>query len=274
MRKVGLHIRLEKNIADVAEKAHRLNIPYFQCFFILQKINQFIQPTDEECEYFKKHWRPQFTYLYAHATYWVNLAAARAPRSLHIIKHELHLAQRFGFTHLILHPGSATGSKNKKQGIDHLAKALNKACLEAGDVIITLENIAHAKLSIGGEPEDFKVLLEKLDKPEKFAFCIDTAHAYSYGYNLANDQHQDAFIALLKDAIGLESIAVIHLNDTKDVLGSKVDRHIAPGQGNIGIAALQRFINHEAFKKVPLIVELPAMPEEQEKEILAQIQTW
>jgi len=274
MRNVGLHIRLEKGIAEVAEKADRLNIPFFQCFFIMQKVNQFIQPTDEEIDYFIQHWRPKFTTLYAHATYWVNLAAARAPRSLHIIKHELHLAQRFGFTHLILHPGSATGSKNKRQGIDHLAKALNKACLEAGNVIITLENIAHAKLSIGGEPEDFRLLMEKIDKPEQIAFCIDTAHAYSYGYNLVNEQQQDAFIALLEQAIGLSSIAVIHLNDTKDALGSRVDRHIAAGQGNIGQAALKRFINHSAFKKTPIILEMPALPEEDEKIILAQVQTW
>lgn len=274
MRKVGLHIRLDKTIFEAAEKAFQLEMPFFQCFFIQQKTNHFITLTDEEFSYFKEHWRPRFEQIYVHATYWINLAAAHAPRSFHIIKHELHLAQKLGFTHLILHPGSAARCKNKKQGLDNLAKALNKVLAESCDVIITLENTAHGGLSLGGEPEDFKILLEKIDKPEKIAFCIDTAHAYSYGYNLAHEKEQDAYLDLLQDAIGLSSIAVLHINDTKDIVGSKLDRHAIPGQGNIGTNALQRFINHASLKKIPIILELPPILQEEEKVVLDMIRTW
>jgi apurinic endonuclease APN1 len=274
MRKIGLHIRLETTIFDVAEKAHRLHLPFFQCFFIKQKTDKFIDLTDEEFALFKKEWASKFEYLYVHGTFWVNLAASRAPRSFAIMKHELHLAQKLGFTHYILHPGSAIGSKTKKGGIDHLAKALNKLVNETGDVIITLENTAHAGMSLGGDPEDFKLLMEKIDKPEKIAFCIDTAHAYAYGYNIADDQEQDKYIALLDEMIGLKKIVVLHINDTKDALKSKVDRHAPPGEGKIGADALKRFINHKAFAKIPIILELPPTPEEQEKEILHTIKKW
>src|SRR5437667_347320 len=85
--------------------------------------------------------------------------------------------------------------------------------VSAQDITIVLENTCHGKLAVGSDILDFKVLLEKINKPERIGFCIDTAHAYSFGYDIADDQMQDDFIRLLESTIGIERIKLIHLND-------------------------------------------------------------
>ncbi len=81
---------------------------------------------------------------------------------------------------MILHPGAATGSKQKQSGIAALAYALNRIFKIDSNIKIVLENTAHGGISIGGDLADFKSLIEQLEQPEKLYFCLDTAHAYSY----------------------------------------------------------------------------------------------
>ncbi len=114
----------------------------------------------------------------------------------------------------------------------------------------------------------------KLDQPEKVGFCIDTAHAYAFGYNVADEQEQDAFIDLIGKTIGFDALSLIHLNDTKELLSSKRDRHDIIGQGMIGAHHLKRFMHHPKLVSVPVLLELPSLPEEEQKAILHTVNSW
>jgi deoxyribonuclease-4 len=178
------------------------------------------------------------------------------------------------FTHFLLHPGTAKEVTEKSQGIDILASALNDVLKNESDIMIVLENTAHAKLAIGSDITDFRVILEKIDMPERIGFCIDTAHAHSYGYSIIDDQQQDAFITFLDDVIGISRIKLLHINDTNEQRGSLIDRHCMFGEGKIGERALARFAMHPLFKLIPFILELPEMALEKEKEVLDNIRYW
>jgi deoxyribonuclease-4 len=274
MRKVGLHIHQNDTIFEVVERAAELKMPIFQCFFI-RGDNRFLDVSDEDIAFFRKHWRPKFKQLYVHATYWINLASLNRNHSLPLLKHQLHLARKLEFTHLVLHPGSATGAKTKAAGINHLAKSLNKMFVEADDVIITLENSAHAALSVGGDPEDFTTLMEKIDQPEKIAFCVDTAHSFSFGYDIRVPTLQQEYIALLDKTIGIENIAVLHVNDINRGPGSHTDRHVPLGEGVIGATALKQFVSHRQLKNIPIILEFPpGVSEGEEKAALLEVKKW
>lgn len=271
MRDIGLHIRLSTTINDLGKYAASLKVPHFQCFLIHQETNQFIHPSDQEIEEFLRDWRPQFKNLYIHGSYWINLASFAGENK--VLARELDLAKRLAFTHMIIHPGSAKNSKDKKEGISHIAKSLNHTLKKEQEVKIILENTAHAGLSIGGDLQDFYYLRERLEHPEKVSFCIDTSHAHSYGYDIVTPEGQLQFLELVDKTMGLSNIAAIHLNDTKQAMGSRIDRHEKIGDGVLA-DVLQPFLAHESLKNLPVILELPILSFEQDQHMLKMVQDW
>ncbi len=272
-RTLGLHLRLATSLTDLYEKAIRLKLPLLQCFFIVQNINKYITFTAGELETSLKLRKKHFKELYLHASYWVNLSGKKNS-GWRTFKKELELAQKLQFTHIVIHPGSSTGCKNKEEGIAYLAKALNKALSRYHDITIVLENIAHAKMSVGGDLKDFKELLAQIDEPDRIAFCLDTAHAYSYGYDITTQENINAFVDEVEECIGTKRVVVIHLNDSEKKCGSRIDKHATPGEGLIGEEALKLFMNHPKLKHASVILELPVMSDEEEETILKKIQSW
>lgn len=273
MRRIGLHLRLNDLLSEVLEKAVRLDVPIFQCFFITQGSNRYARFSEEEiarCKRLSKH----FQAMYLHASYWVNLAG-RKHNGWRAFQREMALGKMLGFTHIVIHPGSATGCETKDEGIKYLARALNKALSEEKDIKIVLENAAHARKTVGGDITDFAKLLKLLDEPERLLFCIDTAHAHSFGYDIIDEKKQEMFLQEIERVIGKERLALLHLNDTEEECGSYIDRHGVVGQGMIGSEALKRFMKHSLCKNVPIILEIPPFEHEQEeREILERVRLW
>jgi|SRR5579863_289360 len=273
MRSLGLHIRLHGSLMDVACRAVALRLPFFQSFFVDIVTNKMIQPTRQEADAFAHFARAHFSQLYVHGSYWINLASLRHT-GYAVFKKELTLAQRLAFTHMVLHPGTAKGATAKLEGIDALARVLNRINAVDHGIIIMLENTAHGNLAVGSDLGDFCLLFEKLDKPERVQFCLDTAHAHAFGYELVDGEKLDAFVALVDACIGLSRVQLIHLNDTSQECGSRIDQHEIIGHGKLGKAALQRLVKHEALAHIPIIMELPAVPLGHEVQILNEVRQW
>jgi len=270
---VGLHFRLVKTLIDLAYKACRLNIPFFQCFFISEETGRLVQPKNEEIKLFVALRRQYFNQLYLHGSYWINLSSIEY-NGYRTLKRELNIAKKLEFTHMILHPGFAKGAREKNEGIRALARALNKLLKSEQDITIVLENTTHGNLSIGSDILDFKQVLLCLNQPEKIAFCIDTSHAYSFGYDMVSDKTQDSFINFLENTIGIDRITLIHLNDSKKQLGSRVDQHAEIGKGYIGKKSLKRFILHPKLRHIPVVLELPILSESREHALLKEVRMW
>jgi len=271
LRNIGLHIRLNKTIFEVAQHAVALKIPIFQCFFIQQESNQFMKISDEDIQVFLRDWRNKFENLYLHGSYWINLASAQSHNK--IILREIELAKKLAFTHIIVHPGSTKKGHHKRDGIGVMARNLNKLLKTENEIKVVLENTAHAGLSIGGDLQDFLHLKERLDHPEKIMFCIDTAHAFAYGYDITTSHAQTQFLALVDKTLGSGAIALIHLNDIKQPCGSRIDKHERVGAGVLG-DSLRQLIMHNQLEHVPIIMELPIMSDEEEKQILEKVRNW
>jgi len=242
-------------------------------FFVPQETGKLISASDQEIDTFVKKYRPRYGKLYCHASYWVNLSSLKSNGFLQL-RREIAFARRLEFTHIIIHAGTAKGGVEKSEGIDSLAYALNMLFKYEKGIEILVENGCHRKLAIGSDILDFKVLLEKIDRPERLNFCIDTAHAYSFGYDIAMQKGQEDFIALLQSAIGIDRIKLIHLNDTQEQLGSYLDRHAVIGKGTIGEKALKTFALHPQLKHIPLLLELPEIGIQEELEILNKVRGW
>ena len=260
MRRIGLHLRLETTLVDLIQRALRLNVDFFQCFLTLKTAGRILPLNSNDIKEFIDLRRKYFKELYLHVSYWVNPSTIEYnPHRL--LKRELVFAKKLEFTHVIFHPGSAKGTRDIQVGIDALANMLNKLIKREASLTFVLENVAQKFPSIGGDLNHFKLLLEHLDEPDKVQFCIDTAHAFSYGYDFSSEEKCNAFIDLIDEKIGLNKICLIHLNDNIQVRGSHIDRHTKLGGGCIGLENLKRFAMHPKLKHVNILSEPPVISE-------------
>lgn len=271
--RVGLHVRLTDTFTSAVEKALRLELPFFQCFFAHQETGRLRQISSEEIELFVREYRERFSALYLHGSYWINLAGIQY-NGLHAFRRELALAKKLSFTHMVLHPGSAKGAKHKQEGIEAFARMLNGILKYEHDIQLVIENTAHANMSIGSDITDFGALLELCDYPEKLLFALDTAHAYVYGYDVGTPEGQDAFLQLVDRVIGLSRVTLLHLNDSFKACGSCMDKHAIPGEGLIGEALLRRFALHPSLASIPILLEPPIITEEEECALLQKVRSW
>ena len=271
-KRVSLHLRMESLPTEVVRRAVDLEVSFFQ-FFLRTQSGKYPYLNSREIKEFLSIRRTHFSEIFVHGSYWINLCATQIT-GYHSLEKELSLAKRLECTHLVLHPGSVRASKDRIYGIDCLARSLNELLKRENSIKILLENNAHGKWSIGSDLQDFKLLLEKMDHPEKIKFCLDTAHAYVYGYDLVLPGAQDLFLCTVNETIGIENIALIHLNDTNKELGCKIDEHGVIGSGNIGMDALEYLVQRKELVHVPIILELPIISQEQEIGILNLVREW
>lgn len=278
---IGLHLRIHTTLSDVVEQAIAYNLSSFQFFLIQQKTEKYLTLTTKEKEAFLKIRRASLGNLYIHSSYWINPATNNKDTfaiSKMLLNKEIRLAQSLEVAYLVLHAGSAKGYRptqddpdGKQQGILMLAKMLNSILKKDTGVQILLENSAHGKKSIGNDLGDFALLKKELDYPERIGFCLDTAHAFSYGYDLSAI---DQFVQIVDKTMGLEKVKLIHFNDSQDAHGSMQDRHAFPGHGTIGKKILQPFLHHSQLISIPKIIEGPEWNQQDTMNGLEDIYTW
>ena len=272
MRKAGVHIRISHSLSEAVAHAKELNVPIFQIFLIDQiarkplTIDSEIQSLFDQLK--KEHITP-----YVHGSYFMNLVKLSAGARKTLLR-EIAQAESLGAPYIVLHPGSATGGLTHAKGISNLAKLLNELTAEKSNITLLIENTAHGGNSIGSDLNDFKKLRKLLNHPDRIAFCIDTAHAHAYGYDLRTHEGREHFIQLLDETIGIKNIALIHLNDSYYDAGSRIDKHTEIGKGTIGNDALQAFALHPKLAHIPLILELPALSTEQEHQAIKKVIQW
>ena len=145
-----------------------------------------------------------------------------------------------------------------EDGRKNVINAVNQALGEAGnDVMLLLENTAGEKNGIGNTFEDIAAVLDGITDRKRAGICLDTCHAFGAGYDLRTDDAIEATTGRFDEVIGLGEIRVIHFNDSKGDLGSKLDRHEHIGMGYIGEEGFRRILRHEPFSHLPLICETP-----------------
>jgi len=273
VNRVGLHLRLADSLVAIAHQAIALQLPFFQSFIVRRIGRQVIWPTQQEQRAFRALCRDHFTTLFAHGSFWVNLSHTYYDNA-YALGRELMCARKLGFTHLVVHAGCAVGAKDRGIGIDILVRTINKVMQYERDIVLVLENTAHGNLSVGSDINDFAIVRQKLTHPEKVRFCIDTAHAYSYGYLLGTASELESFVRYIDATLDIANIALIHLNDTDDVRGSCKDRHVLLGNGSIGAMILKQFVAHERLRHIPIILEPPVAPLDHIMESLHSVQKW
>src|SRR6266496_829170 len=195
-----------------------------------------------------------------HCNYLVNLAAAdetMLEKSRRSFREEIERAVLLGVDYLVVHPGSSRGS-SEADGIAKCAQSLKISCegLDFGSLRILLENTAGQGDSIGYRFEHLGEIMKTcLNLP--LGVCFDTAHAFTAGYDIREEEGLEALIKKLQHTVGIGNIRAIHFNDSRTAYNSRVDRHWHIGEGHIGRDALRRVARHPRLKHAAFILETP-----------------
>ena len=120
-----------------------------------------------------------------------------------------------------------------------------------------METTSGSKNSVGGSFEDLADIMRRVDREDRVAACFDTCHAFAAGYEVRSEEGLEETLEEFDEEVGLEKILVVHLNDSKGVRGSKLDRHEHIGLGAIGEEGFRQILRHPAIRGRPLILETP-----------------
>jgi deoxyribonuclease-4 len=258
---VGLHVSISGTIDQAVDRARELECDTFQIFTRNPRGWKFKKLDEEEVnEFRRKRESDKLNPVVAHMPYLPNLSSPKKllyNRSLKSLSAELDRCGTLGVQYLVTHLGSHMG-KGQDLGLERITGAVNQAVTEnPNEVMLLLENTAGTKNSMGSSFDDLRKILDRVEDTNRVGICFDTAHAYAAGYDLHSPRGVDETLSKFDSVLGFGILKVIHLNDSKNGLGSGRDRHEHIGMGYIGEKGFKALFRHESVRNLPFIMETP-----------------
>jgi len=255
---IGSHISSSKGYEAMGKQALKLGANTFAFFtrnprggkakeIIKEDVDRFLQLAKEH----------SFGKLVAHAPYTMNICAAKEDIrkfAREMFADDLARMEYTPGNYYNFHPGSHVG-QGSSQGIAIIGEVLNEVLKEDMTTTVLLETMAGKGTEVGRNFEELRAILDLVDLEEKMGVCLDTCHIWDGGYDVVNNL--DGVLKEFDDIIGLSKLKAVHLNDSMNPLDSHKDRHEKIGEGNIGMEAMGRIINHPRLQGLPFILETP-----------------
>ncbi|MFC5531634.1 deoxyribonuclease IV [Cohnella yongneupensis] len=206
--------------------------------------------------------------IVVHAPYIVNLGSYKEDTfklAVDFLQEEIRRTHKIGVKNIVLHPGAYT-EKDPEYGIARIAEGLNEVLegTKETDVNIALETMAGKGTEIGRSFEELAQIIERVRDNDRLTVCMDTCHIHDAGYDVVGDI--DGVLRKFDEIVGLNRIAVVHVNDSKNPQGAGKDRHAPIGSGWIGYQGIAGVVGHELLKDKPFILETPWIGKDEAKE--------
>jgi len=211
--------------------------------------------------------------IVVHTPYLVNLASADPGlhrRSIRALNLDIKRAQQLGARYVVTHLGSAK-ERSKAFGLNRVVEALQTVMDRDPPVSVLLENSAGAGGSIGTFFEELQEIMERVGKDGRLGVCFDSCHGFAAGYDFRSPEKTEAVVREMDQTIGLQRLAILHLNDCAGSLGAHRDRHEHIGKGKIGLGGFRSLLSHPAVRMVPMILETPKRSPQDDVKNLSRI---
>ncbi len=258
---VGFHVSTSESIDLANDRAKEIGCSAFQIFTRNPQGWKYKELSDETAENFRAKFKKfGFKACVAHMPYLPNIASPEKliyRQSVKSLIAELERCTMLSIPYVVTHMGSHKG-RGIALGLKQLENAYNEALSKTNDgPILLLENMAGQTNSVGSKFENIQSALDGITASDRVGVCFDTCHAFAAGYDLSGEEAVGDTIDKLEETIGLNRIRVVHINDSKGILDSHLDRHEHIGLGAIGEEGFRAFLSNKKIKDLPLIMETP-----------------
>jgi deoxyribonuclease IV len=259
---LGAHMSIGGGVHRAIERARSIDCTAMQ-IFVKNNMRWFARPfTREEINAFLEHaQREELASVFAHANYLINLSATNPQfhaNSIRALSEELVRADQLRLPFIVLHPGAHLGA-GEEAGLAKVVASIDEifAGLPKVKTRIALETTAGQGSCLGHTFAHLASIMANVRAPERLCVCLDTAHIFAAGYDLTSEAATRKMFREFDRTVGLQHLVALHLNDSKTVRGSRVDRHEHISKGKIGLDAFRFIMRDRRFRKIPKILETP-----------------
>lgn len=259
---LGAHMSIAGGVNMAIERARSINCTAMQ-MFVKNNMQWFARPLtrDEIARFLEHQQRSELLSIFAHANYLINLAATNGQfhaKSIRSLSEELVRADHLELPFLVLHPGAHRGA-GEEAGLEKVIESIDRVLsgLPKIKTRIALETTAGQGSCLGNKFEHLAYIISRAREPQRLCVCLDTAHVFAAGYEIGSEASARKTFREFHRVVGLDRLVAIHLNDSKTVCGSGVDRHEHIGKGKIGLPAFRFIMRNPRFRKIPKVLETP-----------------
>lgn len=256
---IGCHLSVSRGFLAMAKEASSIGGNTFQ-FFPRNPRGGRSKPwskedTDALAGWMQSH---HFGPILCHGAYTMNAASLKEnvrDFARTAVREDLAKTARLYHCMYNFHPGAHLGQGAEKASVliaDMLNYAMDQEPLPEW---VLLETMAGKGTEVGRTFEELAAIMDKTERKDKLGVCLDTCHTYDAGYDWVQDM--DGIFSHFDEVIGLEKLRAVHLNDDKNPLGSRKDRHEKIGEGTLGLETIGRLINHPSLRNLPFYLETP-----------------
>ena len=272
--RIGVHTSAAGHIYEAIDRALELGCETMQIFSRDPRQWRRGRVRPEDIDEFRKRREKSGIYpVFSHIPYLVNLASPYPVLYRGSIKayiEDIKETEALGIEYLVTHMGSHKES-GEEIGLKRITSALNKILerTKKSPVKILLENTCGSGSWLGYKFEHQRRVIDGIEQKERVGICFDTCHGFAAGYDLSNQEGVKETISQLDKIVGLDRLKLIHLNDSRDKLNSRRDRHEHIGKGKIGREGLRGLLRDRRLKDAAFILETPKETETSDKRNLA-----
>ncbi|MCZ6104358.1 deoxyribonuclease IV [Campylobacter ureolyticus] len=261
MKRIGAHVSAAGGVENAPLNAFEIGADAFALFvknqrqwsakaLEIESINKF----DENLKLAnikKEHVLPHNSYL-------INLGhpdAEKRKKSINAFIDEIQRANLLGLKMINFHPGSHLREISENECLENISNSINFIIANTSNVKLVIENTAGQGSNLGYKLENLAYLIDKTQNKQRVGVCIDTCHFFAGGYDLRSKESYKKTMSEFDKLVGYKYLSGMHLNDSKNSLGIKKDRHESIGKGTIGLEAFENIMRDENIDEIPLILE-------------------
>ncbi len=259
---LGAHMSIAGGVSRSIGRATEVGCRVLQIFVKNPSRWKVKELSQEEVEEFQQEYRESaLESVVGHDSYLINLASpdpGLRERSIAAFIDEMDRSNRLGLDYLVTHPGAHMG-EGEQEGVERVIASFEEIFDRLGDtsVKVAVETTAGQGTTLGHRFEHLRDILAGCSCPDRMAVCLDTCHVFAAGYELRSREGCETTFQEFDLVIGLDQLRVLHVNDSKRELGSRVDRHDHIGDGQIGLDGFSWIMNNSVLASIPKMLETP-----------------
>ena len=261
MKRIGAHVSASGGVFNAPINAKNIGADAFALFVKNQRQWSAKPLSDDDIAKFKANLATsgiKSDHILAHDSYLINLGhpdEILRKKSVEAFIDEVERCEKLGIKLLNFHPGSHLNEISENECLNNIANSLNFAIANTSGVKLVIENTAGQGSNLGFKFEQIAYIIERITDKRRIGVCIDTCHAFAGGYDFRTKKSYEKTMSEFDKIIGYKFLSGMHLNDTKNELGVRKDRHESLGRGFLGLQSFENIMNDKQIDEIPLILE-------------------